>query len=135
MTTITIELTDEQIRTLFERLPEAEKIAAAPGMVRVEDFLDFSNAPEIRIKGHRVWLEHVVEHYIAGRSPEEIAQEFPGLGIERIYAAIAYYLANRETVDAHMAKLKEEAERGIREQAETPAGRRLLAIVGGEAAA
>jgi uncharacterized protein (DUF433 family) len=132
MTTITISLTQEQVRALFQQLPQ---FAAPAGIRMVEDYLDFTNAPEIRIKGHRIWLEHIVEHYLAGSSPEDIVKEYPGLGIEKVYAALAYYLANREMVDAYMAKQREEAARAIREQAETPKGRRLLEIVNRPASA
>ena len=126
MTTITISLTDEQVKTLFRQLPQA---AIPAGVRMVEDYLDFTNAPEIRVKGHRIWLEHIVEHYLAGLSPEDIVKEYPGLGIEKVYAALAYYLANKEEVDAYMARQREEATRAIHEQARTPAGRRLLEIV------
>ncbi len=127
MTTITISLTEEQIRSLSQQLPLA---ATAQGARPVEDLLDFSHAPEIRLKGHRIWLEHIVEHYLSGLSPEAIVKEYPGLGLEKVYAAIAYYLANKEAVDTYMAKQREEAAQAVREQAETAVGRRLHEIVG-----
>ena len=53
----------------------------------VEDYFEFED-DAIRIKGHRIWLEHVLEYYLSGYAPEEIAREFPGLSLDKVYAAI-----------------------------------------------
>lgn len=77
-------------------------------MTAVEDYLEFfEDTGAIRIKGHRIGLEHVLEQYKAGKSPEEIARYFPSLSLEQIYAAILYYFANRDTVDAYLQRLDE----------------------------
>lgn len=54
-----------------------------------------------------------------GLSAEEILEQFPHLDLARIYAALAYYYANREAVDADI-----EAERafGERLMAKYPGG-------------
>lgn len=72
--------------------------------MQLEDYFDFLGPNEIRIKGHRIGIEHVVELYHAGYIPERIAQIFPGLSLEKIYAAIAYYLRNRDEIDAYLAR-------------------------------
>jgi len=41
--------------------------------------------------------------YNEGASAEEILRRYPHLDLPRIYAAIAYYLANREWIDAEIA--------------------------------
>ena len=63
--------------------------------MQLEDYLDIQGPDVIRIKGHRIGLEHIVERYQEGYSPEQIALDFPGLSPEKIYGAIAYYLHNR----------------------------------------
>jgi uncharacterized protein (DUF433 family) len=84
------------------------------------DYLEVVNPDEIRIKGHRLGLEHVVERYREGWIAEQIAQEFPGLALDKIYAVIAYYLANRDTVDDYIARLDARAETAYREWAAAP---------------
>jgi hypothetical protein len=43
-----------------------------------------------------------------GRSPEEIADQYGHLTLAQVHAALAYYHANRDEIDAEMAA--EEAE-------------------------
>jgi uncharacterized protein (DUF433 family) len=73
--------------------------------VKLEDYFDFLEPDVIRIKGHRIGVEHVVEYYRDGYNPEQIAQEFPGLSLEQIHATITYYLHNQQQIDALMARL------------------------------
>lgn len=60
--------------------------------MRLEDYLDFTTLDAIRIKGHRVGIEHVLNYYLEGYPVEDIADEFPGMSLEKIYAVITYYL-------------------------------------------
>ena len=55
-----------------------------------------------RISGTRVSLDSIVYAFLDGDSPETIAQSFPVLTLEQVYGAIAYYLAHREEIDAHL---------------------------------
>ena len=73
--------------------------------MQLEDCFDFQGSDVIRLKGHRIGLEHVIERYHEGYSAEEIGQEFPGLKLELIYAAITYYLLNRAEIDAYLARI------------------------------
>ena len=43
-----------------------------------------------------------------GRSPEEIADQYGHLSLAQVHAALAYYHANRDEIDAELAA--EEAE-------------------------
>lgn len=52
----------------------------------------------------RISLDSVVYSFLNGESPESIAQNFPLLFLEQVYGAIAFYLANRELVDAYLKK-------------------------------
>jgi uncharacterized protein (DUF433 family) len=63
----------------------------------------------VRVGNTRVPLERVVEGFLAGMTPEQIAQDFDVLRIEDIYAVIGYYLRHRDEVDAYLAKADCEA--------------------------
>jgi len=58
----------------------------------------------IRIKGSRIRIEIVVDYFKQGLQPKEIQQKFSTLTLEEVYAAITYYLHNREEVDAYIAR-------------------------------
>jgi uncharacterized protein (DUF433 family) len=60
------------------------------------------------ITGTRISLDSVVLSYLNGESPENIAQNFPLLSLEQIYGAIAFYLSNRDIVDAYLEKSEDE---------------------------
>lgn len=65
---------------------------------------DFNGTPRIayRVAGTRVSLDSVVINWLNGDSPESIAQNFYPLPLEKIYGAIAFYLANREEIDEYL---------------------------------
>lgn len=50
----------------------------------------------------RISLDSVVYAFLNGESPESIAQNFPLITLEQVYGAIAFYLANKELVDAYL---------------------------------
>jgi uncharacterized protein (DUF433 family) len=77
---------------------------AAAGTVDLNVYFDFSDPEAIRVKGHRLGIEHILNAYRNGYSSEQIAQEFPGLELETIYAAITYYLANREEMTRYLTR-------------------------------
>jgi uncharacterized protein (DUF433 family) len=54
------------------------------------------------VTGSRVSLDSVVYAFLRGESPEGIADSFPALGLEQIFGALAFYVANRETVDDYL---------------------------------
>ncbi len=91
--------------------------------MQLDDYFDFLG-PEahnaIRIKGHRIGIEHVISYYHEGYNPDEIAQEFPGLSLEKIYATITYYLANRDEVDAYLGRLRARYKQEYAEWAANP---------------
>lgn len=73
--------------------------------MQLEDYLDLISPDVIRLKGHRVGIEDVIARYHAGDSIEHMALEFPGVPLEQLYATIAYYLHNRDAMDAYMARV------------------------------
>lgn len=64
----------------------------------------------------RVSLDSVVYGFLRGESPEGIVESFPALSLEQVYGALAFYLGNRETIDAYLAKEEAEFAR-LREEA------------------
>lgn len=77
----------------------------------------------IRVGGTRVSLESVVIAFDRGASPEEIVESFPSLQLADVYAALAFVLKNRFTVDEYLRSREAETAR-IREEVEArfPAG-------------
>ena len=66
-----------------------------------------------RINGTRVSLDSIVYAFRDGQSPESILISFPGLTLEQIYGAIAFYLGNQKIVDKYLKRgeAKYEAQR------------------------
>jgi len=60
------------------------------------------------IAGTGVSVRRIVGWYKQGLIPEEIATEIPHLSLAQVHAALAFYHANREHLEAEMAE--EEAE-------------------------
>jgi uncharacterized protein (DUF433 family) len=64
-----------------------------------------------RISGTGVTVRRIVEWYKVGLSPEEIAHEIGHITLAQVFAALAYYHANREEIEADLANEKNVAER------------------------
>ncbi len=64
----------------------------------------------IRVGGTRVTLDIVIGAYQRGETPEQIVDAIDVLKLVDVYAVIAYYLANRDEIDAYLQKGQEEAE-------------------------
>lgn len=61
------------------------------------------------ITGTGVTVRQIAVLYKEGLSAEEIADEIPHLTLAQVYAALAYYHANRDEIEADLAA--QEAER------------------------
>jgi uncharacterized protein (DUF433 family) len=99
--------------------------------MKPKDYLEFAGPDEIRIKGHRIGLEHVVDLYRDGYTTEQIAEEFSGLPREKIDAVISYYLTHRAEVETYLARLADLEEWQIRAESVTEPSavvRRLRAL-------
>jgi uncharacterized protein (DUF433 family) len=68
------------------------------------------------IAGSRVSLDSVVYSFLRGESPEGIAESFPAVGLEQIFGALAFYMANRDIVDRYLCEGRVEFD-ALREQA------------------
>lgn len=65
----------------------------------------------IRIDGTRITVERLAVLYKQGQSAEEIAQTYPHLSLGQIYAALAYFHANRSEIEAELAAADAEYDR------------------------
>src|SRR5215210_6952585 len=90
--------------------------------MQLEDYFDMHSPEDIRIRGHRIGIETVLYEYIhRGRTPEQIAAQFPTLSLEEVYATILYYLHNREAVSTYLAAWLEHGEHARAAQDRDPA--------------
>lgn len=83
-------------------------------------YFDFVNENVIQIKGHRLGIEHVLAFYHEGYTPDQIAQEFPGLSLEVIYATITFYLANQLEIDTYLQRRQAAYERAYQDWKNKP---------------
>ena len=84
----------------------------------------------LRVGQTRISLDSVVYSFQQGHSPEAIRQQYPGLNLEEVYGAIAYYLADRDEVHRYLEGQERvwEEERCKAEQIPSPVVERLRAI-------
>jgi len=68
-----------------------------------------------RIAGTGITIQRIVGWYKLGLNPEEIADRIGHLSLAQIHAALAYYHANREALEADMVNEEEDAQRLERE--------------------
>ncbi len=84
--------------------------------MQLEDYFEFLSAEDIRVKGTRIGIEHILYEYIyAAKTPEAIARQFHTVTLAQVYATILYYLEHKETVSKYLGEwleycLKAEAE-------------------------
>ncbi len=72
--------------------------------MELENYFTFLDPDDIRVKGTRVGIETVLDDYLNGASPEEIVARYRSLTLEQVYATLTYYLRNKTTVDAYLAR-------------------------------
>lgn len=89
--------------------------------MQLEDYFNFLAPNDIRLAGSRIGIETILYEYIyRARTPEEIAQTYPSITLEQVYATILYYLHNKETVSKYIADWLEYCLKSEREQDENP---------------
>ena len=95
--------------------------------MELERYFDFLSLGDIRIKGTRVGIETVLDDYLDGSSPEEIAARDRSLSLEQVYATLLYYFHNRAQMDAYLEAWRAYTEAAWQEQERnpSPAVRRL----------
>ncbi|MGL5871410.1 MAG: DUF433 domain-containing protein [Xenococcaceae cyanobacterium] len=86
----------------------------------LENYFEFLSSNDIRLKGHRIGIDNVLEYYLEGYTPEEILTNLPTLSLEEIYTTITYYLRNRSQIDLYLLGLAEEREKHYQEWTANP---------------
>jgi len=98
--------------------------------MQLESYFEFHSEDDIRISGTRVGIETVLEDYLEGSSPEEIAARYRSLSMEQVYATITYYWRNQNQVDGYLQAWRDYTDRAVQEHARHPSDvvRRLKKI-------
>jgi uncharacterized protein (DUF433 family) len=82
-------------------------------------YLDILAPDDVRVRGTRVGIEHLLTEYLSGRLPEEIAAEFPTVSLEEVHGVLAWYLRNRDEVDEYLRRWRSRTRLARREQAKS----------------
>lgn len=101
-----------------------------PKLIKLNEYFDFLDIEDIRIKGTRVGIETILEDYLNAASPEEIAVRYPSVALEQVYATITFYLRNKDDVDQYLERRRNYVEQSWQNQQQypSPAIKRLRAI-------
>ena len=67
------------------------------------------------IAGTRLRVQDIVGNHLAGRSPEEIREAYPGYTLAQIYSALAYYYDHKEELDRQIEERRRMAEAALTE--------------------
>jgi uncharacterized protein (DUF433 family) len=70
----------------------------------LDDYFQVLSPDIVRVKGTRIGIEIILDDYLTGASPEEIAARYRTLTLEQVYATITYYLHNRAEIDAYLQR-------------------------------
>jgi uncharacterized protein (DUF433 family) len=72
-------------------------------------YVQLDGGGTFRVGGSRATLDVIVRQYMLDGTAEAVANAFPGIGLENIYGALAFYLANRDEVDQYLQRRQAEA--------------------------
>lgn len=73
------------------------------------------NGGKLCLEGTGFSMFRAASLFQQGYTAEEIGYEYPHLKLSHLYAALAYYLVNRDEVDREMGELQAEGERLMKE--------------------
>lgn len=98
-----------------------EPLKSDNSTMQLEDYFDFQRPDDIRVKGTRIGIETILYDFIhRARTPEQIAQTYPSLNLEQVYATILYYLHNKEAVSNYIADWLEWSNQQLKAQELNP---------------
>lgn len=106
--------------------------------LEADRYLEFGAPGDVRIRGTRVDLCVIVEDYLDGHLPEQVATDYPTVDLEAVHGVIAYYLRHRDAVDCYVAMCRQRADRyhaEIEKRPVAPIVARLRGIKAGNKAA
>lgn len=89
--------------------------------MRLEDYFDFLGPDDIRVKGTRIGIETILYAFMhQGLGPAEIAERYSSLALEQVYAAVTYYLHNKEAMCTYLGEWLEHGRNMRAEQDRNP---------------
>lgn len=89
--------------------------------LKLEDYFNFIAYDDIRVQGTRIGIETILYDFIhRGQSPKKIAQTYPSLTLEQVYATVLYYLHNKEAVNLYLNDWLEWSDEVRQEQYSSP---------------
>ena len=89
--------------------------------MHLESYFDVLTPDDIRLKGTRIGIETVLYDFIhRGNSPQKIADRYPSLTLEQVFATITYYLHDKEKIGAYLANWIEHGRKMRAEQERRP---------------
>lgn len=72
--------------------------------MEIEKYFDFVAPDDVRLKGTRIGIESILYQYIyREQQPEKIVRQLPDLTLDQVYAAILYYLNNKEKMEMYLS--------------------------------
>ncbi len=80
--------------------------------MQLEEYFDFLNPDDIRLKGHRLGIDDLLDLYLEGYSAEEIVSYYGTLRPVEVYATLTYYHQNRQAMESYLARLHAWREQG-----------------------
>jgi uncharacterized protein (DUF433 family) len=119
-----------ELESYFDFLPDND-IWRRKTPMELENYFNFLTPYDIRLQGSRIGIETILWQYLYHKqTAEQIAELYPSLTKEQVYATLTYYWHNKEQVDAYLQHIKETMEERRREQElnPSPVARRLGAI-------
>jgi len=88
--------------------------------MELKGYFDFLSEDDIRVRGTRIGIETILDDYLEGASPEEIAVRYRSLSLEQVYATITYYLRNQVQVGAYLEAWRRYTDQAWQEQERNP---------------
>jgi uncharacterized protein (DUF433 family) len=92
--------------------------------MKLEDYFEFLDRDDIRLKGHRIGIDNILIYHLQGLSPSEILEHFPTLNLEKIYATLTYYYHNQETIEDYLQRIRDWKENHYQETLANPSPQR-----------
>jgi len=94
-------------------------MAATEGLIEIGSIIqrrDGFRGGRPFIAGTGITIDRIAVLTGQGYSPQEIVDDFrPALSLAQVYAAVAFYLLNKDQIDAEITAMDEETERVARE--------------------
>jgi len=89
------------------------------------DFLVHQPDDEIVLAGHRITIVNVLDCYNDGDSVEMIAAKFPTVALATLHKVVAFYLENRDKIDAYLKQYHIDLDRARASGSFTPTTQEL----------